>query len=954
MRFLIVSMFAITAVFANQVTHIAETNTLEILNPDMQERKVAKIRLQNGLEALIISDPNVDESAASLSVEAGSFHDWKGYDGIAHFTEHLVFMGSEKYPDEAEFSKFVRDHSGLSNAYTSSVATVFAFKCTHDGFSGALDRFSHFFIDPTFNESGVARELIAVDQEHTKNLESDEWREWMILKDICNPKHPITKFSTGNSKTLGHIPRDKVVEWYRTHYSADRMHLVVTSSRPVDELINLVEECFSQVPNSEPVTYADVPIFAEKHKGNVVYIEPVRDLRTLTVLWEIQPDDTYKSEQVLARLINAKTKGSLYAKLKEEGLIEEIHAGSDRLSKSEAMFMIGFDLTRDGIDKKDRVLDLTFAYLSHLSRNPVPSYVYNEMHQMRIWNYAFASRGDVFNTAMNQAHALVYEPLSSYPMRSILPKEYNSKAYTFRLQEFKADDCMVVLQAPSELTGVYPEQREKWNRGEYALRKMPKERIDDLNEIALSDTFSLPVPSSYIPTSLSTVCEKSSNKNPLPQLVVDEPFGRLYYFKDQRFCTPKIATIYGIRSSSMGTDAFTQALLDLYVYSVNEAIASEQALAAQAGLYGGLTRELSTMLLTIDGYEERSAQLLKTYLHTMKNVKVSKEQFKLYYQAVYSNYEIAAKPLPVLQSLESYKHLLYNDYHPAPQMLSALKEIEYDDFIKFQETLFEKTHVEALTTGSVEREEAIFQYSMITRALKSSPFPSREHLKERVLSLPDEGGPFQLNMQSRMQGNGCLLAIEAAPFTFDHSASHAVLTGAMSNDFFEELRTKQQTGYIAQAVGLEKRGKLIFLLLTQSGTHQAGELIARFELFLENYARNLPSQISQERFEKLRTSSIDMLAKPARNLSETASLYYGLAYQREGNFEHKNQQIKALEALSYEKFLEDAKSYISRSNGKRLAVLVEGKPVNDKSFRYQRTSQDLLRQTGRYVTAKSD
>jgi secreted Zn-dependent insulinase-like peptidase len=54
--------------------------------------------LPNGLKALLIADPTADKSAAALDVKIGGAVDPKPYYGLAHFLEHMLFMGTENTP----------------------------------------------------------------------------------------------------------------------------------------------------------------------------------------------------------------------------------------------------------------------------------------------------------------------------------------------------------------------------------------------------------------------------------------------------------------------------------------------------------------------------------------------------------------------------------------------------------------------------------------------------------------------------------------------------------------------------------------------------------------------------------------------------------------------------------------------------------------------------------------
>jgi len=57
------------------------------------------------MKCLVISDPATTMCAASMNVGTGSTKDPDDCLGLAHFTEHMLFMGTEKYPEENHYSK---------------------------------------------------------------------------------------------------------------------------------------------------------------------------------------------------------------------------------------------------------------------------------------------------------------------------------------------------------------------------------------------------------------------------------------------------------------------------------------------------------------------------------------------------------------------------------------------------------------------------------------------------------------------------------------------------------------------------------------------------------------------------------------------------------------------------------------------------------------------------------
>ncbi|KAK1749003.1 hypothetical protein QTG54_000942 [Skeletonema marinoi] len=101
----------------------------------------------------------------------------------------MLFLGTEKYPEEDSFAKFLSANGGYNNAFTDSEKTVYFFEV--DGsidkrFSEALLRFGSFFSGPLFTESATGRELNAIDSENAKNLQNDIFRLYELEKDRVN------------------------------------------------------------------------------------------------------------------------------------------------------------------------------------------------------------------------------------------------------------------------------------------------------------------------------------------------------------------------------------------------------------------------------------------------------------------------------------------------------------------------------------------------------------------------------------------------------------------------------------------------------------------------------------------------------------------------------------------------------------------------------------------------
>jgi insulysin len=149
----------------------------EVIKHATDERKYKAFTLaKNGLRVLVISDPTASRSACAIDVHVGAFSDPPEVPGIAHFCEHMTFLGTKKYPKEDAFSAFLTQNGGSSNAYTDSEDTVYYFDVNSDHLKEGLDRFSGFFEAPLFTPNATARELNAIESEHSKNINDDGFR----------------------------------------------------------------------------------------------------------------------------------------------------------------------------------------------------------------------------------------------------------------------------------------------------------------------------------------------------------------------------------------------------------------------------------------------------------------------------------------------------------------------------------------------------------------------------------------------------------------------------------------------------------------------------------------------------------------------------------------------------------------------------------------------------------
>lgn len=904
---------------------IRDESGLSWKNPDLKERKSAKIRLPNGLEVFLISDPAADQSSAAAAVEVGSWSDPPEYPGMAHFCEHLLFLGSQKYPDPKEFTQFLSDHGGTRNAYTGSDRTVYMFSCQTEPFLDALDRFSRFFIDPQFEESDIARELHAVDQEFAKNLENDGWRIHMVSKELSNPAHPETQFNIGNSETLSKIPRTVFRAWHQEHYRAGRIRLFIYSSLPLQQLKDAISEFFAEVPSG-----AENPLLVPKHlkraerEGKMTYIEPIQDISHLKLSWELPGaflrDETGSAKLVAEILKRGQDKG-LYELLQNAKLIDHLQIEVAEVGSKHVLFEIAFQLTPQGLKNKEQVVTHCFEAIAGLKEKKIPAYLFDEWNSNSKRSFEYQERIDAYKMAKSIGSGLLDEPLSTFPRKSILASHFDPKKVSHLLSCLTPEKCHYTLSAPSQTVGILPDKRERWFGAEYALKEIPENQLIAWQNVLPNPQIELPGPNPFFATNLTLADTQDHAKTPIR--LFDGEEGTVYYYRGAEFSAPFSSFHLQLASPFLTSSAESWVLTSLYLDHITDLLRPVLAAAKSAGLYSGFRFDRLKLHIQIDGFDEKAPLLLDEILREMTHYPPTPEQFELYHTRHEKAFRNAEKALPVSQSKQLLNSLLFEGQITDQAKKKALENITYSDFLHFYENLFKQTHAEAVFAGNFTRLDAEKIWLDIQKRLPLGGYPKQE---QHILQcLYDTDRPQLLQKSCSTQGSGVTLAIDQGELTLERKSVQQILDPILSEAFFHELRTKQKTGYLVDAYSTEFENHLYQYFLVQSNSYTPKELLYRFEHFLEEFLETLEQEIPSNRFERIRNAAIQQLENRFRNLSEKNALWNLLAFQKGGDFDYVQKRIQALKSIRRERVFEIAREMFARSNKKRLAVLSRGK-----------------------------
>ena len=400
----------------------------DIRHAPFDKRHYRHIVLANGMRALLVHDDEADKAAAALEVRAGHFCDPPELPGLAHFCEHMLFLGTALEPEEGAFKAYLQRRGGQSNAFTGMEATGYHFSVQHASLAGALERFAAFFSSPLLRADSCEREMRAIDSEYRRNLQSDQRRIFQLVKATSSRSHPFHKFSTGNLETLGAAaePSEAVRAFYERHYVPDCMQLCVLGRDSLDTLEEMVAAHFGgaerRLQSSGAADAAETAAemrawveggtslprdpgpFSPSQKGSILRVQPVRETRMVRLMWEVEPEMTYARSKVLrllCSLLSHEGAGSLSWLLTQNlqpPLATAVSASSLYSMTDASVLGISISLTPEGLERYDEVVGHVFSQLSLLSAavssGGLPEYLFDERKEMSRLSFDFSEPSD--------------------------------------------------------------------------------------------------------------------------------------------------------------------------------------------------------------------------------------------------------------------------------------------------------------------------------------------------------------------------------------------------------------------------------------------------------------------------------------------------------------------------------------------------------------------------------
>lgn len=831
-----------------------------------------------------------------MDVNVGSATDPIEYPGLAHFLEHMLFLGTEKYPEADAYQKYIKQHGGNHNAYTSSENTNYFFDIRPQFLEGALDRFSEQFTHPLFNADYVEREVNAVHSEFTSKIKDDSRRFYSVIKDVFSDEHPYSRFSVGNLETLkdnsNESLRDALLKFYHKNYSANQMTLVILGKEPLTTLKQWATEKFSGIQNSNlVVTEFDQDFFDKSTLPLKIESQSIMDTRSMMLAFPIPSSSKHldsKPISYLSNLIGHEGNGSLLSALKKEGLVDSLSSGSQFDTRVKELFVIQMGLTQRGYSNQSRVLELLFSYINLLHQNKFDKLYFDEQKAMLDIAFNYQERSEPLHLTSNLSRALQHSPVEEVLYEPYALTNFDEKIYRNYLELLNPKNMLLAIKA-KDIEG---NKKTKWYEAPYMATKLSDSFIEKLASQTPDPNLALPQANIFIPDDTNVI---SHINNEQPELLRKELGLELWHHTDTSFGTPRANLFLTIRSPVSTQSAEALNMTEIMVSLLKDSLNEFSYPAYLAGLHYELYNHMRGITIKISGYSDKQSQLLTQILSTLKFKSFNSERFLIMKERLSRKLANAKDRKPFQQAISKTQNILISPSWSEQERLMALDNIQLESLSEFRQKFFSKMDIAILSSGNIDRASSLSSAQLIESfLLKSAKKTEVERARiRRIASNTDWLDRFV----TQHNDTGFIHYIQGKSRSHNERAKYLLLTQLLTSDYYNQIRTEKQLGYIVFATNFELLEVPGLAFIVQSPSTSGADLLEETRAFIDKAVETLAA-LSEPDLAKHKSSVIANLLKQENTLYARSNIFWQDIDIKNRDFDTKEQLAKSLEKIT--------------------------------------------------------
>ena len=530
--------------------------------------KIFSFELDNKIKVVFISDPNINVSSCSIAVGAGSFNDT--YPGTAHFLEHLLFMGSEKYPEQNDYHSYIQINGGYDNAFTANNMTCYYLVLESSFLKKGIEMLSWFFRAPLLNESHIQSEMEIIDSEHNKNILNDNWIMDDIFKKFIKTESKYTKFGTGNLKSLDGITKNDIFDFYNKYYTSDNLYICVVDSKNINQMIDEYLIYFQSIPTK--LYSNDLDRFSQDKlelvDNNLIFFKSSSDYNILNFYLIMDGEETnlidYQLIYFINYLIGTEYYDSLGYFLKENNIIKNLSANIEYFYDFSANLNIQLTMVStdtDCIYKSYWLITKLIEQLGNINEHEFIA-IYNNYKKIKTLQLLYDSTNDPVSITNSVVENMTKYKMSGAIVRNYKVPEYNETIYQKYNEIIKSIKIKISTNINYKNISDKDFTKSLWYSSSYFLDNLILKKDFKMDEIKFIFSNTIGIKNFLIKNIILNI---SIDKSSIPELIYssDKLCRKVYLLEFNKYEKP-IGSITIIRKNELLLDKYNRILMEIY------------------------------------------------------------------------------------------------------------------------------------------------------------------------------------------------------------------------------------------------------------------------------------------------------------------------------------------------------------------------------------------------------
>lgn len=921
-----------TASSASTVNAVRNLEDVTIIKSPNDDRQYAALMLPNGLQVVLVSDPTLENSSASLAVGVGSAHNPKDQLGLAHYLEHMLFLGTEKFPEPDGFMKYTQANGGMTNAFTAYDRTNYLFQINAGKFDEALDRFSDYFKKPTFDPHYSDKERNAVNNEWSLQKAQDPWNLYVLQGFTANPENPSAKFSIGNLETLkdkpGSVLNDEMRKFYDTYYSANIMKLTLVGKQSLPELKALAQKHFANIPNKNvALPEITVPGLTKQEMGKSIHYKPIKELKSLYVDFPVKSNKDQwrlKPNEFIHSLLTSEEPGTLGEQLRKQGLVKTLSAYFDEdVYGPDGILRVQADLTDAGLQKQDDIIAAIFAYVELIKRKGMDENYYRELQAMRKKDFANAPKPEPLEQAVGLTMAQFELPVENLLNSEYVYDRYDAKSIKQVLAQLEENHARVWYVNPNEKA----DKQVPFFDGKYAIRDITAEEYKRWDSLQANYKFNLPPLNDLFTDKQAPIVENTYLK---PHQVVSKAGVEAFLVHPEFYREDK-----GQLSLQINVDFAKSSPRQAVLSSLLNELFNKQNLtlidrAGRASLGVELQSTVTNSQgIFISGYTTKHELLLTQLLKNFVELPITDQWFIESKDSLEKNLLNAKKNHVFRQLFSDLGRVTTKNGYSEDEQLAALKSVTKADLVAYHDAVKKGALLRLFAVGNYTEAQVKHFAETAAQILPGTRLPSSRAVNAYV--VPASGKVTEFKDDVELADSAVLQTWFGSKKSDDEQAQLAVLNSLFGNAFFMQLRTHEQLGYVVTSFEFPVDDIPGFVMLVQSSNTDLPGIKARMDKFRKDYLATLKAVDEQDVEQAKQALIANVLQKPTDFYAE-ASRYTKEFWQGQYQFDARDRHLAALQKVTKADLIRVYENLLLNEKSGKALLQLRGTNFKTKPF----------------------